>query len=69
MKPVKLPARTKLFGYDYNKNLELRMTGKEWYTYAKTDTFYTDHGIDAATCGKGLEVWLDGLNINKGKAK
>ena len=68
MKLVKLPARAKLWGYDYNKNLELRMTGKEWYNYAKVDEFYTDHGIDAATCGRGVEVWLDGLNMEKRRA-
>ena len=64
MKTVRLPQRTKLYGWDYNKDCELRMTGREWHEYAKRDEFKTEHGSDSAW-GIKCEVWLDGTNINK----
>jgi len=61
MKQMTLPPRTKLWGYDYKKNLQLRMTGKEWHAYAKRQEFKTEHGSDSAW-GGGVEVWLDGTD-------
>lgn len=65
MKPIKLPPRTKLYGYDYNKNQMLQMTGKEWHQYCKRETFkhpYDKDSRDTAWSGTGVEVWLDGKN-------
>lgn len=64
MKTITLPSRTKLFGWDYNKTTQLRMTGKEWHRYAKCDTFKTERGSDSAW-RNGCEVWLDGTDINQ----
>lgn len=58
-----LPARTKLYGYDYNKSQQLRMTGREWAQYAKRDKFKFERGSDTAWSGNGIEVWLDGKNM------
>jgi hypothetical protein len=66
MKPIKLPPRTKLYGFDYNKCKELRMTGKEWHIYAKRDQFkhpYDRDARDTAWSGTGCEVWLDGKGL------
>jgi hypothetical protein len=60
-----LPPRTKLFGWDYNKAKEFRMTGKEWGQYARVETFKFERGNDAAYSGNGIEVWLDGKDINQ----
>jgi hypothetical protein len=62
MKPTVLPGRSKLWGWDYNKEKQLRMTGKEWHAYAKCETFKTEHGSDAAW-RNGCEVWLDGTDL------
>ena len=62
VKGTVLPPRTKFYGYDYRKNVELRMTGKEWHAYAKRDTFKTERGSDAAW-GNWCEIWLDGKNM------
>jgi len=67
-KAIKLPPRTKLYGYDYNKNQTLHMTGKEWHTYAKRDTFkhpFDRDARDTAWSGTGIEVWLDGATLDK----
>lgn len=64
MKTVTLPARTKLWGYDYNKDQQFRMTGREWHEYAKRETFKSERGADAAW-GGGCEIWLDGLNMDR----
>jgi hypothetical protein len=64
MKLVTLPPRTKFWGWDYKKQEQLRMTGKEWHQYAKRETFKSEHGVDAAW-GGGCEVWLDGLDMDK----
>jgi hypothetical protein len=67
MKPIVLPGRSKLWGWDYNKEKQLRMTGMEWHAYAKCETFKTEHGSDAAW-RNGCEVWLDGTDIeHKGR--
>lgn len=60
-----LPPRTKLFGWDYNKAKEFRMTGREWGQYARVETFKFERGNDAAYSGNGIEVWLDGKDINQ----
>ena len=60
-----LPPRTKFFGWDYNKAKEFRMTGKEWMEYARVSIFKFEHGNDAAYSGNGIEVWLDGRDINQ----
>lgn len=67
-KTMTLPSRTKLWGFDYNKGQQLRMTGKEWHAYAKRDTFKTEHGSDSAW-GNACEIWLDGLDIDKRSKK
>jgi hypothetical protein len=54
-----------LYGYDYNKNQTLHMTGKEWHQYCKRETFKHPQDRDArdtAWSGTGVEVWLDGKN-------
>lgn len=61
----KLPSRKKLFGYDYNKDEQLCMTGKEWHEYARRETFKVEHGGDTAWSGNGIEVWLDSKDINQ----
>lgn len=61
MKTITLPPRTKFYGWDYRKQQELRMTGKEWHIYAKRDDFKTERGSDAAW-GNSCEIWLDGTN-------
>ena len=61
----KLPARKKLWGWDYNKEAQLSMTGREWHEYAKRDTFKVERGTDTAYSGNGVEVWLDGKDVNK----
>jgi hypothetical protein len=58
-KQIKLPQRTQLSGWDYNSSRELRMTGREWHTRARRETFKTERGNDAAW-GGGVEVYLDG---------
>jgi hypothetical protein len=66
-KPIKLPPRTKLYGYDYDKNQILRMTGTEWHTYTKRDVFKHPHDKDSrdtAWSGTGVEVWLDGTSMD-----
>lgn len=63
MKGIKLPPRTMLYGYDYNKNQTLRMTGKDWHIYTKRDEFKHPADRDArdtAWSGTGVEVWLNG---------
>jgi hypothetical protein len=70
MKPIKLPPRTKLYGYDYNKNQMLQMTGKEWHQYCKRETFkhpYDKDSRDTAWSGTGVEVWLDGKKTTGGR--
>lgn len=67
-KAIKLPPRTKLYGYDYNKNQMLQMTGKEWHQYCKRETFkhpYDKDSRDTAWSGTGVEVWLDGATLDK----
>lgn len=64
MKTMTLPSRTKLWGFDYNKAKQLRMTGKEWHIYAKRETFKSERGSDAAW-GSACEIWLDGLDMDK----
>ena len=66
MKQMTLPPRTKLWGWDYTKKTQLRMTGKEWHQYAKREEFKTERGSDAAW-GSGMEIWLDGTDIDKRK--
>lgn len=58
-----LKPRTKYFGWDYKRNTQLRMTGKEWHVYAKRQTFNHERGNDAVT-GSSCEIWLDGTDIN-----
>jgi hypothetical protein len=60
---MRLPPRKALFGFDYSKNKEFRMTGKEWHAYAKVEEFKTEHGSDSAW-RNGCEIYLDGTNIN-----
>lgn len=62
MKAMTLPPRTKLWGWDYNKEKQFRMTGKEWHQHAKCETFKTERGSDSAW-RNGCEVWLDGTDI------
>jgi hypothetical protein len=62
IKLIKLPPRTKLYGYDYSKNVQLRMTGKEWHAYARRETFKVEHGGDAAFGGR-CEIYLDGKPV------
>lgn len=57
-----LPPRTKFYGWDYNKDQELRMTGKEWHEYAKRAEFKTERGSDAVW-GNGCEIYLDGKGV------
>jgi hypothetical protein len=64
MKTLCLPPRTKFYGWDYNTDTQLRMTGKEWHVYAKRGEFKTEHGSDSAWGGK-VEVWLDGTDQHK----
>lgn len=59
MKTMRLPQRTKFYGWDYNKDCELRMTGREWHEYAKRDEFKTERGSDSAW-GSKCEIYLDG---------
>jgi len=40
------------------------MTGKEWHTYAKRETFKSERGSDSAW-GSACEIWLDGTDIDK----
>ena len=61
----KLPSRTKLYGWDYKKAKEFHMTGREWMQYAKVDAFKFERGTDGAYSGNGIEVWLDGKDINQ----
>jgi len=63
-KTMRLPQRTKFFGWDYNKWVQLRMTGKEWHAYAKRDEFKTERGSDSAW-GNKCEVWLDGTDRDR----
>jgi hypothetical protein len=56
---MKLSPRKKFYGWDYNKNRQFRMTGKEWHQYAKLHEFNTERGSDAAW-GNGCEIWFDG---------
>ena len=58
-----LKPRSKYFGWDYTKNTQLRMTGKEWHTYAKRELFNYNRGDDSAR-GSNYEIWLDGTDIN-----
>jgi hypothetical protein len=68
MKMMTLPSRTKLWGWDYNKAQQFRMTGKEWHEYARRPEFKTERGADSAW-GGGVEVWLDGTDIDKRQRK
>jgi len=61
----KLPPRTKLYGWDYKKAKEFHMTGREWMQYARVDAFKFERGNDGAYSGNGIEVWLDGKDINQ----
>ncbi len=61
MKTMTLPPRTKFYGWDYTKQQQLRMTGKEWHQYAKRNEFKTERGSDSAW-GNSCEIWLDGTN-------
>jgi hypothetical protein len=63
-KTMQLPPRTKLYGWDYNTDRQLRMTGKEWHAYAKRTEFKTERGSDSAW-GSKCEVWLDGTDQRK----
>lgn len=63
-KMMRLPPRKKLFGFDYHKAQQLRMTGKEWHEYAKVDEFKTERGSDSAWSGY-FEVWLDGTDMDR----
>jgi hypothetical protein len=63
---MKLPPRTKYYGWDYTKNQQLRMTGKEWHQYAKREEFKNERGSDSAW-GSNCEIWLDGTDINHKK--
>jgi hypothetical protein len=63
-----LGKRTKYYGWDYKRNRELRMTGKEWHQYAKLETFSHQRGSDAVT-GNSCEIWLDGTDLNHKKHK
>jgi len=63
-KTMRLPQRTKLYGWDYNKWTQLRMTGKEWHEYAKRTEFKTERGSDSAW-GSKCEIWLDGTDRNQ----
>ena len=65
---VILKPRTKYFGWDYTKNTQLRMTGKEWHIYAKVDEFKTERASDSAWA-KGCEIWLDGTDMNMEKGR
>lgn len=60
---VKLPARTMFYGWCYKKDIQLRMTGKEWHEYAKRSEFKVEHGGDSAF-GGNCEIWLDGKNLD-----
>jgi hypothetical protein len=64
MKTVCLPPRTKFYGWDYTKDVQLRMTGREWHEYAKRGEFKTERGSDSAW-GNKCEVWLDGTDRNR----
>jgi glycyl-tRNA synthetase alpha subunit len=44
------------------------MTGKEWHQYAKREEFKTERGSDAAW-GGGMEIWLDGTDVDKSNRK
>jgi hypothetical protein len=48
-----LKPRSKYFGWDYTKNTQLRMTGKEWHTYAKRELFNYNRGDDSV---RGLSL-------------
>ena len=63
-KTLRLPQRTKFYGWDYTKWTQLRMTGKEWHAYAKRSEFKTEHGSDSAWGGM-CEIWLDGTDQHK----
>lgn len=64
IKLIKLPPRRKFWGWDYKKDQQLRMTGKEWHAYARRDQFKTERGGDSAF-GGGIEVWLDGTDVSR----
>jgi len=57
-KQIKLPLKKVFKGYDYTRNLELQMTGKEWHQHAKVDYFRVapDRDNRDAT-GNHNEVW------------
>lgn len=61
-KLVALPPRRVFSGWDYNKERELRMTGREWHEYAKREMFKTERGSDAVW-GAGVEIYLDGKGV------
>jgi len=61
----KLSPRKKLYGWDYNKAKEFHMTGREWMEYAKVENFKFERANDGAYSGNGIEVWLDGKDINQ----
>lgn len=63
IKLIILPPRTKFYGYDYKKNLQFRMTGKEWHQYARRDKFKVEHGGDTAF-GNACEIYLDGKPVD-----
>jgi hypothetical protein len=60
---VVLSPRRKYWGWDYNTNRQLRMTGKEWHEYVRREEFKTERGGDSAF-GGWVEVWLDGTDMN-----
>lgn len=64
-KREKLSPRKKLWGWDYNKAAQFCMTGKEWHEYVRRDAFKIERGGDTAYSGNGVEVWLDGKDINQ----
>ncbi len=59
---IVLPSRKKLYGWDYRKDKQLHMTGKEWHQYADLQQFKTERAADSAW-GNKCEVWLDGTDI------
>jgi hypothetical protein len=61
LKKVSLSSRKMYHGYDYSKDKDFRMTGKEWHQYAKCDDFKCEIGGDTAF-GNRLEIYLDGTD-------
>jgi hypothetical protein len=63
---MRLPPRTKFYGWDYKKDEQLRMTGREWHEYAKREEFKVERGGDSAR-GNHMEIWLDGTDREHNK--